>query len=1647
MFLKCYFLWFHLSVLIRKLVPKSKIVTFSLFSLILFAATSANAQSGPTTLSENAKLIKSPAAVAAYGDDLFGDKLNLYNGALEFVQVDVSLPGNNKLPVMAGRRLVTGDRNIANGHFMTWDLEIPYIHGTFSAQDGWRKLVNGVPSMARCTNFGAPPNLTISDSTYKAFEFWHGNLLYVPGHGSQELLKRNPLNLNFPADGNAWPLVTKGDWAIRCLPSLASTSGSTPANEGGEGFLAIAPDGTQYRFDWLVSRELSSLTKPTDTQPYLIDPWLIVSAPGELGDELPAGVEPAQSIPMQKGGDIGGTISPTGAGGITYSSMQRKEVWIFPTLITDRFGNTVRYTYDTSDKRRLMNIQSSDGRKLTFTYLPNSYVVRTINDGTRTWIYNYSTIGPTTMLSSVVLPDNTSWQLAGLYGGHDPQWGNNGLLNLEVRYVTNADSPPPWCDQPAQDLGGPVASGTMVHPNGAVGKFTMEPVAHGRNGVPRACYNNGTNYGAAYYPAYIDSYSLVEKTISGPGLAPLTWKFDYNGTNVGGWKDCGAPCIRPAIVLATNPKNEVTRYTYGATFDIDEGLLKRVDIGWDGSTALRSTSTSYSMKFTEPVGTSDQNRGDNWVATHRMPLDQRIINQQGVDLYWQVYPSDFDSFARPTRVTNWNSLGYNRTERTAYVDFPSKWIMGQVTSLTDETTGRVAVLNSYNAITAMLETVSHFDKVTESMTYHADGTRASHKDGLNQSTTFTNYKRGIPQTITYPDATGESAVVNNIGKISSFTDQNGLVTGLGYDAMGRVNQVLYPSENGVPWNATTIEFRPVGAWEYGVAPGHWKQTITTGNARTDTVFDSLWRPLFVYTADMANEAATSSIVASRYDASGKNSFTSFPKRNHAALAEGTYGTYTDYDALGRVIAVKTDSELGGTIYNRKSYDANFTTTHTNGRGAKTTYGFQIFSEPTEDFVTSITAPEGVSVTIGRDVFGKPRWIMRSGAGKSATRSYVYDQAQRLCKTIEPETGVTVQSLDLANNVTWRASGLNLTSEYSCDTGNVAEASKISYRYDSLNRLLDTTYGDASPAITRTYTPDGMPLTVNSNGSNWTYGYNSRRLLDRETLAYGGTSYALTRRYDRNGGLAQLTYPDNTTVAYSPNALGQPTQAGAYASAVTYHPNGAIKSFNYGNGIARNLTQNVRGLPERATDTGVLDDAYAYDPIANVTAIVDWQEGVSTRSMEYDLLDRLTRVNAPAMWGDAWYQYDALDNLAHSNMTGGTGIARTMAHNYDPTTNRLLSITGTAGFDFTYGYDNQGNITQRGAQAYVFDQANRMKQATGKATYGYDGWGRRTSMVGIDGTNRLQMYAQDGKVVFGGPTGGTKTKYIYLHNHVVAEVDGAGTQYVHTDGLGSPIARTDAARGLISRTRYEPYGRTAMGTAPTIGFTGHVSDNDTGLVYMQQRYYDPVAGRMLSIDPVTTDAKTGSGFNRYNYAANNPYRFIDPDGRAIRSVNKENNEALAKRIEEKAAGKWGFDKKNNLVLKDANANAEGKSKHYKERLLDGIKSSDKISLNIDAAIKVNGTWQNVDSVNGGGATVARGGSKDREITISGNDNVSPNNGTLLRSTPADILLHELVGHAIPQIVGGGTGNAIDNANRALGEIPGQVLRDANPGHTE
>ncbi|MBL0729590.1 RHS repeat domain-containing protein [Piscinibacter sp. HJYY11] len=108
-----------------------------------------------------------------------------------------------------------------------------------------------------------------------------------------------------------------------------------------------------------------------------------------------------------------------------------------------------------------------------------------------------------------------------------------------------------------------------------------------------------------------------------------------------------------------------------------------------------------------------------------------------------------------------------------------------------------------------------------------------------------------------------------------------------------------------------------------------------------------------------------------------------------------------------------------------------------------------------------------------------------------------------------------------------------------------------------------------------------------------------------------------------------------------------------------------------------------------------------------------------------------------------------------------------------------------------------------------------------------------------------------------------------------------TTYYHNDPSGTPQVATDVNGNVVWKESYRPYGdklnnQPGAGTNK-IGYAGRPYDNSTGLSYMGARYYDPVIGRFTGVDPADQDAENVHSLNRYTYANNNPYRYIDPDG--------------------------------------------------------------------------------------------------------------------------------------------------------------------------
>ncbi|MFY0186240.1 RHS repeat-associated core domain-containing protein [Stenotrophomonas sp. PUT21] len=183
-----------------------------------------------------------------------------------------------------------------------------------------------------------------------------------------------------------------------------------------------------------------------------------------------------------------------------------------------------------------------------------------------------------------------------------------------------------------------------------------------------------------------------------------------------------------------------------------------------------------------------------------------------------------------------------------------------------------------------------------------------------------------------------------------------------------------------------------------------------------------------------------------------------------------------------------------------------------------------------------------------------------------------------------------------------------------------------------------------------------------------------------------------------------------------------------------------------------------------------------------------------------------------------------------------------------------------GHDPQTRYDVQGALSIKNGQGYQFDFGNRLRVATSLERYRYDGHGRRSSVIDAgSGKNRHYLYSQGGALAYLWDQGtGERTQYIQL--------------------AGSPVAETNEQAAVVLRTAYTPYGASIGAAQDGVGYTGHVMDGSTGLTYMQQRYMDPTVGMFLSVDPVTARDGKLSQFNRYRYAKNSPYAYIDPDGR-------------------------------------------------------------------------------------------------------------------------------------------------------------------------
>lgn len=126
-------------------------------------------------------------------------------------------------------------------------------------------------------------------------------------------------------------------------------------------------------------------------------------------------------------------------------------------------------------------------------------------------------------------------------------------------------------------------------------------------------------------------------------------------------------------------------------------------------------------------------------------------------------------------------------------------------------------------------------------------------------------------------------------------------------------------------------------------------------------------------------------------------------------------------------------------------------------------------------------------------------------------------------------------------------------------------------------------------------------------------------------------------------------------------------------------------------------------------------------------------------------------------------------------------------------------------------------------------------------------------------------------------GSTTTDYYFVCNwrgDVIRIYDGTGAVVANYnyDAWGNVISVTDANGTAITDS-------THIANVNPLRYRGYYYDSETGLYYLQSRYYDPAVKRFINADNQLTTGSDMTGMNLFAYCGNNPVNRIDPTGEA------------------------------------------------------------------------------------------------------------------------------------------------------------------------
>lgn len=1438
------------------------------------------------------------------GFDLMGDQIDHNNGSVSFEHTDVSIPGNSSLSVAIKRRLTRGilyDESQAS-EFGDWEIVVPRITAVTHEATNFRtgnRCSGGIQFQPITMNLKVQAGQSGSPTTnVLGHQYSQGLQLSTVEYGSEQIL-RSGLTGSLGPHSASDKYVTRSNFKFSCLSNITG---------GGEGFIGTSPDGHIYHFDRFYERhtqdEILSNYVDADAKRYssIVAATQVTDVHGNWVKYEYDSDNRLTKIHSNEGREV--TLSYTGANSPVSSITANGRTWSYE--YTNR-PQIYAYTEWGQQSQSGQNFYS-----LTDVTLPDN----------RTWLIEALNYDKPTELDGCTPYQNLTplgdfdvffKHPSGAWGKFkfNPVRRRVGHKILETKQVYGATSH--------------VAPVELVNGTGVtIACLRIDSINRDipSDGDPGGQPVNDPAPGDDQNPDDISAYSmrpanvlmyrhmmaLVKKEISNPddiNFPTSTWDISYEQVPLVHYTNLSAIPTTPIdernnwTKVEEPDASEVTQFyhwdaeTYG-------GELKRKEyrLTPGASSLLRAEDYTY-INQSVSVGIPEFN-SIYPPAIQREPIYQTgsIISQDS-DTYTQETSYNTDilsagySFGNPTEMRSWSNYSISneskkRITEITYEHNTAEWILGLPKTMTRN--GRL--LKTYNySNEGQVEEVYPYEQSLASAIYdyNLDGTVLSVTVPVTASesrvTTADNWKRGKPQLVTLNDSSTIGRSIDDNGWTMSQTDQSGNSTAYQRDSMGRLKRITpHTPSSGYKLVDTIIT--------YNFAGGGAVQTIKKGPRHDIIEYDSLFRPVLEQVYNLSNQERTYTNTV--YDGLGRVTFKSFPSSSATTLD----GTTTLYDGLGRI--KESQETVIPYAKTRYLYYANHRSYVIDPEGKATqTYRYG-YDGPGQGDTYLIRQPEGIDTWTFRNVHGEVTRVRQRGGNPDGglvdkNQYYSYDSNRRVCRHATLEGGTTVYKYNSAGELTDYQKGLPISSGCTIPSGN----DRVSLTYDALGRPKATNFTDPNtPDIWRDYDTNGNLEKV-YRGTNpateaaevkWNYHYDSYNRIKEEHLTIDNRAYDLNYYYNAFGHMIRTTLPTGRNISYVNDGLGRHTRlkwgSTNYVSNGSYHPSGAVAGFTYADGQVFTQTLNSRLQPERllAQDGAVkaLDLTYGYDLNGRITSQTNGVDSNHSRSYSYDGAGRLKTATSNS-FGTGSFTYDGVGNLRSKVMNG-----RTVTNSYD--SNNRLTASNDDGTVRTVAYDNRGNITTLGNLAFLYDKADQPTVVSSgvNANYTYDGNMKRVKAVS-NGKTIYNVYDFAGRLAHVDELDDAtttefdpkETDYLHGMGQTIARIQNNSFTYLHPDHLGSAQSGTDRYGNVLWTEHYTPFGEALINNAANDnqgGFTSHIKDKDTGLNYMQARYYDPNIGRFLSIDPVTfLDTGSPSYFNRYRYCANDPVNCSDPTG--------------------------------------------------------------------------------------------------------------------------------------------------------------------------